>query len=76
MELLYEMMGYVSYDNDSNIVVERSYQLHDMNIPVTANIVNEDAPTIEFSFYKRADEHFEEMFLNYLQTARRRGVLY
>lgn len=76
MELLYKITGCVSYDTASNIVIYRAQQMQDMNIPVIADTLHECTlhesrylmPAIEFSFYKRADEHFEEMFLDFLQT--------
>lgn len=69
MELLYKIAGCVSYDTASNIVIYRAQQMQDMNIPVEC-ILHENRfliPAIEFSFYKRADEHFEEKFLDFLQ---------
>lgn len=69
MELLYKIAGCVSYNTPSNIVIYRVQQMQDMNIPVEC-ILHENRylmPAIEFSFYKRADEHFEEKFLDFLQ---------
>lgn len=76
MELLYKIAGCVSYDTASDIVIYRVQQMQNMNIPVIADTLHECIlhegrylmPAIEFSFYKRADEHFEEMFLDCLQT--------
>lgn len=70
MELLYKMEGYVSSDN-ANAVIERVRRMQNINIPVTAGPVNEDGcimPAIKFSFYKRADEDFVDLFLNGLQS--------
>ena len=70
MELLYKMEGYVSSDN-ANAVIERVRRMQNINIPVIADTVNEDGclmPAIKFSFYKRADEDFVDLFLNGLQS--------
>ena len=75
MELLYKIAGCVSYETASNIVIHRAQQMQDMNIPVIADTLHECTlygnrfimPAIKFSFYKRADEHFEEKFLDFLQ---------
>lgn len=70
MELLYKIDGYVSSDN-TNAVIKRVRRMQNMNIPVTADPVNEDGfimPAIKFSFYKRADEDFVDLFLNELQS--------
>lgn len=81
MELLYKIEGCVSYDTVSNIVIYRAQQMQDMNIPVEC-ILHENRylmPAIEFSFYKRADEHFEEKFLDFFTNrndTQRWGTLY
>lgn len=69
MELLYKIAGCVSYNTASNIVIYRAQQMQDMNIPVKCILHGNRClmPAIEFSFYKRADEHFEEKFLDFLQ---------
>lgn len=70
MELLYKIEGYVSSDN-ANAVIHRVCRMQNVNIPVTAGPVNKDGcimPAIKFSFYKRADEDFVDLFLNGLQS--------
>ena len=70
MELLYKIEGYVSSDN-ANAVIKRVRQMQNVNIPVTAGPVNEDGcimPAIKFSFYKRTNEVFVDLFLNWLQS--------
>lgn len=69
MELLYKIEGYVSSEN-ANAVIERVRRMQNINIPVTADTVNEDGcimPAIKFSFYKRTNEVFVDLFLNELQ---------
>ena len=70
MKLLYKMEGYVSSDN-ANAVIERVRRMQNVKIPVIAGPVNEDGciiPAIKFSFYKRANEYFVDLFLNVLQS--------
>lgn len=71
MELLYKIEGYVSSDN-ANAVIERVRRMQNINIPVTAGPVNQGGciimPAIKFSFYKRANEVFVDLFLNELQS--------
>lgn len=52
MELLYKIEGYVSSDNANAVVNEGGCIM----------------PAIKFSFYKRANEVFVDLFLNELQS--------
>lgn len=71
MELFYKVEGYAAYEETSVLVEIRKGVLHKRGIPVEFYAVNEGGilvPALTFSFYKRANENFEAVFLELLQS--------
>lgn len=71
MELLYKVEGYTAYEETSVLVEIRKGVLSQRGIPVKFYTVNDGGmlvPALTFSFYKRANENFEAVFLELLQS--------
>lgn len=71
MESLYKIEGYVAYEETSVLVEIRKGVLLQRGIPVKFYAVNEGGmlvPALTFSFYNRANENFEAVFLELLQS--------
>lgn len=73
MESLYKVEGYAAYEETSVLVEIRKGVLSQRGIPVNSVFypVNEGGmlvPALTFSFYKRANENFEAVFLELLQS--------
>lgn len=71
MESLYKIEGCVAYEETSVLVETRKGVLLQRGIPVKFYAVNEGGmlvPALTFSFYNRANENFEAVFLELLQS--------